>query len=356
VSAAPFAGQEAALLGRPLLKILTAAGERVIDGTNVLVTGAAGSVGSALVARLARGGAARIVAVDHHEASLFRLGRDLPASTPIELRLADVRNTEKMRRVIGETRPSAVFHMAAYKHVPFGETEPDETIAVNVLATAALARICSEAGVGHYVYSSSDKAVNPLSLYGATKRIAESAVLAIAQRQPTTTAHVVRYVNVLGTSGSVIETFAAQARAGRPLTLTDDRMTRYWMAMDEATALVIHSLALGQRSRSLPDTGEPIPVKAMAVRVSRLVHGDDHDPDVVITGARPGERMAEELFSRSEQVVHCDDGPVLRVLHSRQAMCDERAPIMVDELARSVVDLPAAALRARVMAFAEELQ
>ncbi len=346
----------ATLLGRPLKKIPVAEGLESLTGATVLVTGAAGSVGSALVARLARSCIDRVIAVDHHEASLFRLGRDLGRRAPVELRLVDVRNTDKVRRILHETRPPFVFHLAAYKHVPFGESEPDEAISVNVFGTAGVARASAEARVRSFVYPSSDKSVNPPSLYGATKRIAEATIQSLADEQDAMNLHVVRYVNILGTSGSVIETFAKQVREGSPLTLTDDRMTRYWMAMEEGTSLLIHAVALPTGSCTLLDVGDPITVRAMATRVARIVRDDDSEPEIVITGSRPGERLAEELLSRSESVTRCDDDPVFRVVHSRRQECGARVEGILKELPALISQASAAKLRAQTMAFATELQ
>jgi len=345
------------LLGRRRRFIEITAGLRVLQGASALITGAGGSVGSALARRLGTLGVAQITAVDHHEASLFRLGRDTAGSAPIALRLADVRNVDKMARILREYRPTAVFHLAAYKHVPIGEQEPDEVMTVNVQATAELLRAASSAGVDHFVYPSSDKAVNPPSLYGASKRLAESAVLARAMDSSAMAVHVVRYVNILGTNGSVIETFARQIREGLPLTLTDAHMTRYWMTMDEAIDMVIHALALSSGSCTMLDVGEPIPVREMAVRVARLVAPElDTPPTMVETGPRPGERLAEELFSRSERPLGRELDDVWEIAHARRAECSGRIRAMLDELERLIAEAPPDCLRTRAMELAAELQ
>ena len=351
----PFSGENlSALLGRPLRRLDVEGGERELTRARVLVTGAAGSVGRALVRRLLAYQPETIAAIDNHEASLFHLARDAPPDAPLELRVADVRNETKMRRILSEVRPQVVFHLAAYKHVPFGEREADEPVSVNVLGTSVVTRCAAEAGVRHLVYPSSDKAVNPPSVYGATKRLAEAILLDHAAASPLPAIHIVRYVNIVGSSGSVLETFAQQAQHGQPMTLTDERMTRYWMAMDEGTDLLIHALSLPSRSRTLLDVGAPVPVKEMAERLCRLVRADGSTPDFVVTGARPGERLAEELTSESEYLRRQAEG----VLSIESEGSERRRATdgMLKELRELLDDGDTDNLRVRVMELARELQ
>jgi FlaA1/EpsC-like NDP-sugar epimerase len=349
-----FAGQHLpALLGRPLCRIPTEDGRRQLARSRILVTGAAGSVGTALVSRLLDLDPELIVAVDTHEASLFRLLRSLPTGAPVDLRVADVRNETKMRRMFADVQPAVAFHLAAYKHVPFGEREADEPVTVNVLGTDVVARAAAAANTAQLVYPSSDKAVNPPSIYGATKRLAETVLLAHAASHRTPAVHVVRYVNILGSSGSVLETFAQQARAGSALTLTDPRMTRYWMAMDEGVDILIHSLSLASGSLTVLDTGEPTPVKAMAERLFGIL-GEGTRPTFTVTGARPGERLAEELVSESEEVSTLGNG-VLCIQRLRPAK-GPPAGALVAELKALVEAGDPEALRERVMQLARELQ
>lgn len=353
----PFASSNLPkLLGRPLRSIATEDGACQVRGARVLVTGAGGSVGSALVARLVDLEPERIVALDTHEASLFRLARDLAPKAPLDLRVADVRNVPKVRRVFQETRPTIVFHLAAYKHVPLGEREPDEPVSVNVLGTHAVATAAVEAHAEHFVYPSSDKAVNPPSVYGATKRIAETLLLALARSHTRPAIHIVRYVNIIGSSGSVLETFVDQSRTGSPLTLTEPRMTRYWMAMDEAVDLVLHALGMPSASRTMLDPGEAVRVQTMAERVYGLLRGRTGPPRFVVGGPRPGERLAEELASPSEKLARCGDGPILQVLPSAP---DRPAPNLdgvVDEISTLLAVDDAERLRARIMELARLFQ
>ena len=210
------------LLGRPELPLDWTAAKRELAGARVLVTGAGGSVGSRLAETLLDLGPAHLTLLDHHDHALFGLRRRLddltrerPRTRPSwSLALADIRDRGRMQRVLDEARPDVIFHMAAYKHVPFGEEFPEETFAVNVLATDQLLRLAAERGITRLVYPSSDKAVHPPSLYGATKRLSETLVGRFAHDLERRFV-AVRYVNILGTHGSAIETFAAQV-AGRP--------------------------------------------------------------------------------------------------------------------------------------------
>ncbi len=344
------------LLGRPLRAVPLEPGARQIADACILVTGAGGSVGSGLIARIAPLHPSRVIALDSHEASLFRLRRDAPADLPLELELADVRNAVKVQRLFREIRPDVVIHFAAYKHVPIGERAPDEPVSVNVIGTDIVARAAIATGVRHLVYTSSDKAVNPPSVYGATKRLAEAVLRAHAASQTTTAIHILRYVNIVGTSGSVIETFAAQVRAGAPLTITDSRMTRYWMAMDEAIALVWHALGQPSGSHTMLDVGEPSPVRTLGERVAAVVRPDGPPPEFVETGARPGERMAEELVSQNEKLVRCGNDPVWNIVRHRPAEHQGDIPGMLAELTNLLGADDLGSLRQRVMEYSRALQ
>lgn len=344
------------LLGRSLRPIPTENGRELLVGTRVAVTGAGGSVGRNVIARLAQLPVERVVAIDHHEASLFRLSQDLEGAVPLELRIADVRNRKKVERIFSESRPAVVFHFAAYKHVPFAEFGPDEFVDVNVLGTQSVIAAAAAAGVGHLIYPSSDKAVNPPSVYGATKRIAETILIAASDPHASLSTHVVRYVNVLGSSGSFSETCALRARAGASPTLTGEQMKRYWMAMDEAVDLLWHGLALPSGSRTVLDTGDPIPVKTMAERIYHAAAPRGMVPDFILTGPRPGERLAEELASANERLVRCGDDPVLRVEHGCAAQQRQLIHGAVDELRSIFAAGDAPRLQQKLMSLAQQLQ
>jgi FlaA1/EpsC-like NDP-sugar epimerase len=241
------------LLGRPEFGgDLTEAARELASGRRVLVTGAAGSVGWPLAELLAAAEPERLVLVDHHEYSLFSLERALGRSPSYEL--ADIRDERGLSAMFERHRPQVVLHLAAAKHVPYGERFPELAVASNVLATAALLDLAGAAGVETFVYPSSDKSVDPPSLYGATKRLGEA--LTQAQRQT-----VVRFVNIIGTRGSVIETFTHQVIAEQPLSVTDARMTRYWISMHEALwSLLSAPRAAPGGSLLMPACGEAVPL------------------------------------------------------------------------------------------------
>ena len=344
------------LLGRPTRTVPIDAGAATLRDACVLVTGAGGSVGSALVSRLAPHRPARIVALDSHEASLFRLGRDAPPDVTMDLELADVRNEAKLARLFRTYRPDVVIHLAAYKHVPIGERAPDEPVSVNVIGTDTIAHVAMTFGARHLVYTSSDKAVNPPSVYGATKRLAEALLQAHAQAHSTTAIHILRYVNILGTSGSVIETFAAQILAGSALTITDRRMTRYWMAMDEGVALICHSLGLPTGSHTLLDVGDPHPVHSLGERVAAVIRPAGPPPAFVELGARPGERLFEELASPNEQLVRCGDAPVWNIVRRESTTRLQIVPDMLSEVRKLLAGDDLSGLRQRVMEYSKTLQ
>jgi FlaA1/EpsC-like NDP-sugar epimerase len=351
-----FTGKNAErLLGRPLRAIPTEAGRALIRDARILVTGAGGSVGSGLIARLAAEPVGSIIALDHHEASLFRLGRDLPEAS-LDLVLADVRNQDKVGRILREKRPDLVFHLAAYKHVPLAEYGPDEFVAVNVVATRELAEACAREGVRQFVYPSSDKAVNPPSAYGSTKRLAETLLLALAARAPSMGVHIVRFVNILGSAGSISETLAQRARVDAPVPLTSPEMTRYWMAMDEAVDLLWHSLALPSGSRTVMDVGESVPVVTMAERLFTLVRGEGSRPEFLEIGIRPGERLFEELFSPSESLEMEAGSPVFRVCCETEAEQRKVIETALPELAALLARDDQRALHHRMTEIARELQ
>ncbi|MCC6179636.1 MAG: polysaccharide biosynthesis protein [Chloroflexi bacterium] len=314
-----------ALLGRPELPLDWSAARAALAGRRVLVTGAGGSVGAYLAETLLDLGPASIALLDHHDHALFALRRRLDDLIRVRteapdwrLVLADLRDEARLARTLADTRPDVIFHMAAYKHVPFGEEFPEETFAVNVLATERLLAHAATLGTETVVYPSSDKAVNPPSFYGATKRLSETLVGRYA-RETGRRFVVCRYVNILGTNGSVIETFAAQVAAGQPLTITDPKMTRYWVGMREATWLVVQAAALGRPGQVLMlDVPDEVPVVDMARRVEALMAPGGPALELRVTGRRPGERLREELVSANEEFVPGPCPGLLEVVNGRR--------------------------------------
>ena len=292
------------LLGRPEFNGDNHTAARLVRDRRVLVTGAAGSIGWPLAQTLLAAAPARLILLDHHEHSLFSLERSLGEHPAAAYELADVRDESRLRRIFDRQQPEIVIHLAAAKHVHYGERFPDGAVEANVLATDTILRLSESAGVEALVYPSSDKSVQPPSLYGATKRIAEALVLAAAVQRRWV---VVRYVNVIGTRGSVIETFTQQIVADRPLSVTDDRMTRYWISMDEAIWCALMAARCGVPGEVvMPACGEPLPIVETARRLAGWYRPQQVPYPVTRTGIRPGERLHEILLSPNESFA---DGP-----------------------------------------------
>ena len=225
-----------------------------LTGRVVLVTGAGGSIGSELCRQIARVGPSRLVLLDHAEDNLFQIRRELVEDRHVlntVAVLADCKEGERMREVFAEHRPAIVFHAAAYKHVHLMEENPVEAVRNNALATRLMCQVAGEAGCKAFVLVSTDKAVSPATVMGASKALAEWAVEAAEQRYPDTAFCAVRFGNVLGSSGSVVPIFRRQIAAGGPVTVTHREMTRYFMTIPEAVQLVIRSGSLAQRRRGL---------------------------------------------------------------------------------------------------------
>jgi FlaA1/EpsC-like NDP-sugar epimerase len=341
----------AVLLGRPSRADAVTATVKTLHDARVLITGAGGSIGAHLSQVLA-GNVQSLTLLDHHEHSLHDLVLSL-ADAPIRPSyvLADVRDAPKMCRVFERERPTHVIHLAAYKHVPFGELFPEETVSVNLTATRQLLDLSMRTGVASFVYPSSDKAVNPPSLYGATKRLSE-----VATQQAARHCHrrysIVRYVNVIGTRGSVIETFSRQLSAGQPLSVTSAEMTRYWMTMDEAVWLLLQAATQAQAGDilMLADLNE-ISLLEMASRLS-VTLGFGSKPEIRITGIRPGERLREELLSANERHTEFGVSGIALVAHEEpKAQLDATIPSFQD-----ASDLAPEMLTARVMSLARKLQ
>jgi FlaA1/EpsC-like NDP-sugar epimerase len=272
----------------------------------VLVTGAGGSIGGELCRQIARVGPQRLVLVESAENSLFEIRRELEEERHFKRAgavLADCKDATRMRELFLEHRPSVVFHAAAYKHVPLMEENPVEAVRNNAVATRIVAAAAGEAGVERFVLVSTDKAVSPATVMGASKALAEWAVEAAQHRYPQTCYTSVRFGNVLGSSGSVVPIFRRQIAAGGPVTVTDTAMSRYFMTIPEAVQLIIRSgdLARGGEIFVL-EMGDPVKIVELARNMIRLA-GNEPDVDIAIEviGRRPGEKIHEELFNPAER-------------------------------------------------------
>jgi FlaA1/EpsC-like NDP-sugar epimerase len=293
------------VLGREPVEVDLVSVASYLEGETVLVTGAGGSIGAELCRQIARLGAARLVLVEQSEAALFAIERELvdergfTAAAPV---LADVRDRNRMRLVFESWRPAVVFHAAAYKHVPLMEANPIESMRNNVLGTRTVANVAVEFGVRRFVLISTDKALNPNSVYGRSKTLCEWIVAARAGQDVATRFVAVRFGNVLGSTGSVIPIFRRQIERGGPVTVTDPAMTRFFMTIPEAASLVVQAGAIGGRGQIFVlDMGEPVNILELARNMIRL-SGKEPEVDIPISfiGARPGEKIHEELFAEGE--------------------------------------------------------
>src|SRR5579875_1778805 len=296
------------MLGREPVRMELERVGAYLRGRVVMVTGAGGSIGGELSRQIARVGPRRLVLVDHAEDNLFEITRELAeerhfnGGVPV---LADCKEEERMREVLAEHRPSVVFHAAAYKHVTMMERNPVEAVRNNSLATRLVARVAGELGVETFVLISTDKAVKPATVMGASKTLAEWAVEAEAALHPRTTYTTVRFGNVLGSSGSVVPIFRRQIAAGGPVTVTDERMQRFFMTIPEAVQLVIRAGSLADSSGQLLvlDMGEPVRIIELAESMIRLSGLEpERDIAIEIVGARPGEKFSEELVNPYERL------------------------------------------------------
>ncbi len=294
------------LLGRdaiPPNQILLA---KTIVGKTVLVTGAGGSIGSELCRQILALRPATLLLVEVSEPALYEIHRELHEGADIRIvpLLASVQDAARLGEIMRAWKPDTIYHAAAYKHVPLVEHNPGEGIRNNVFGTQILARAAVSAGVAHFVLISTDKAVRPTNVMGTTKRLAEMILQAMAAENTRTCFAMVRFGNVLGSSGSVVPLFREQIRSGGPVTITDDEMTRYFMTIPEAAQLVIQAGAMAKGGEVFVlDMGEPVKIRDLAVKMielSGLAVRDDANPggdiEVSVVGLRPGEKLYEELL------------------------------------------------------------
>jgi len=293
------------LLGRDTVELDEEALSSFLQGRRVLVTGAGGSIGSELCRQLARLEPERVILLEQAEGALFQVHSELKRTWPGLVTvpaICDVCDEQRLMAIFAEHRPDVVFHAAAHKHVPMMEWNPGEAIKNNVFGTKNVADAAHASGTSAFVLISTDKAVNPTSIMGATKRAAELYVQALAQTSETTFV-AVRFGNVLGSAGSVIPTFQEQIRAGGPVTVTHPDMERYFMTIPEASRLVMQAAAMGQGGELFVlDMGEPVNITQLARDLIRLSGLSESDIPIEFTGVRPGEKLCEVLSSSAENL------------------------------------------------------
>jgi FlaA1/EpsC-like NDP-sugar epimerase len=312
------------VLGREPVRMEIELVGNYLSGRRVLVTGAGGSIGAELCRQIARVRPSRLVVLDHAEDNLFEIQRELIEdrhALDVHAVLADCKEGERMREVFDFHRPDVVFHAAAYKHVGLMELNPVEAVRNNALATRVMARVAGEFNVHTFVLVSTDKAVEPATVMGASKALAEWAVEAAETHYPDTAYASVRFGNVLGSSGSVVPIFRRQIAAGGPVTVTDEGMTRFFMTIPEAVQLVIRagSLANGGEVYVL-EMGEPVRIMDLAedmIRFSGLEPGRDIAIEVI--GRRPGEKLEEVLFNDYE---HLEPTPAQKIMRAVRPPAD----------------------------------
>ena len=337
------------VLGRPQAVLDRQPMSRLVGGRHIMVTGAGGTIGAELVRQIADFAPAGITLLDNGELALYQIDLELAELHPNLPRtavLGDIRDRTRIADVLARETPEIVFHAAALKHVPMVEANPMEGVLTNAVGTRNVADACLTAGVKLMVQISTDKAVNPSSVMGATKRLAESYCQTLdlaGEAQSTTRFVTVRFGNVLGSTGSVVPLFQRQLAAGGPLTVTHPEVTRYFMTVREAVELVLLASALGARDKNacgkifVLDMGEPVKILDLARQIIRLAgHKPDEDIQIEFTGLRPGEKLSETLLHEAEELVPTDaDSLMLAAPRTGDLVALTNAFDELDEAARN---------------------
>ncbi len=330
------------LLGRPPVALDVRGMSEWLSGQTVLISGAGGSIGAELCRQVARLGVARLVCVDVSEAAIYELAQEMRLAHPQmqgHYYTANVRERDRLAAIATLHRPAVVFHAAAYKHVPLMEQLNEvEALHTNVLGTMNLAQVAGECGAARFVLVSTDKAVNPTNVMGASKRLAERVVQAVAAQHPGTQYVAVRFGNVLGSSGSVVPLFTAQIARGGPVTVTHPDIVRYFMTIPEAAQLVVQAGWMGRSGQIyVLDMGEPLRIVDLARLLIRLSGRSEAEVPIVYTGLRPGEKLFEEWLASGE-TTEPTAHPRLRALREQGAL----QPLQLDALVDWVQRLGAA--------------
>ena len=299
------------LLGREPIRLDIDEVHSFIQGKTVLVTGGGGSIGSELCRQIAANQLRKLIILDIYENNAYDIQQELirtwGRALDLEVEIASVRDKAKMYLIFDKYRPNIVFHAAAHKHVPLMEHNPEEAVKNNIFGTYHVVRAAEKYGVQKFVMISTDKAVNPTNVMGATKRFCE--MILQSRRDSLTEFCSVRFGNVLGSNGSVVPLFEKQIAAGGPVTVTDKRITRFFMTIPEAVQLVLKAGAMaGQNQIFVLDMGKPVTILSLAENMIRL-HGLEpyKDIDIVEIGLRPGEKLYEELLMQSETLTKMSD-------------------------------------------------
>jgi len=320
------------LLGRNPVAIKLKQSLAYLRGKRVLVTGAGGSIGSELCRQLLSGGASRLYLFGHGENSIYQIDRELrllqeegvgekAALVPV---IGDLRDTDYVDYILGHLKADAVFHTAAYKHVPLMEENPVAAVENNVFGTENLILAAIKHGTKRFVHITTDKAVEPVSIYGASKYLCEQMVLEAAAGSGNTNFMVVRFGNVLGSRGSIVPLFQQQIQKGGPVTITHPDIRRWFMTISEACSLVLKAGGVGVNGGLyLLDMGEPVRIRDLAEQLIRF-HGYEPDTEIkiVYTGLRPGERMDEPLWSKDEKINETEYSRILQVIREKPFAVD----------------------------------
>lgn len=340
------------LLGRKEVVLDQTSLKSNIEGKIVLVTGAGGSIGSELCRQIARFNPDRLLLLGHGENSIYLIHKELynqyGSKFEIIPVIADIQDRERIFQIMENYRPDRVYHAAAHKHVPLMEYNPKEAVKNNIYGTRNVAEAAKATGVTKFVMISTDKAVNPPNVMGATKRIAEMVVTSLNEEGKTMFA-AVRFGNVLGSRGSVVPLFKEQIAKGGPVTVTDFRMTRYFMTIPEASRLVIQAGALMHGGEVFVlDMGEPVKILDLAKKMISLSGHSEADINIVETGIRPGEKLYEELLSTQERV----DEQVYEKIFVGNV--DAPAKKEVDDFIDTLLELNETELKQRLIDFAQQ--
>lgn len=332
------------LLSRPSIKTDSAAVKKYIKNGVVLVTGAGGSIGSEIVRQVAMFNPNKIILLDKGENGVFEIERELVDErnfhneVPV---ICDIRDRDKVFKIFDEYRPDVVFHTAAHKHVPLMESNPDEAVTNNIFGTKNLLDAAVKYGTGRFVNISTDKAVDPTSIMGASKRVTEKMLQYYAKDNPKVVFTSVRFGNVLGSAGSVIEVFKRQIKGTGVLTVTDPKMERYFMLIPEAVQLVLQAGALGDGGEIFVlKMGERVNVLELAktfIKLSGFTVGKD--VQIKITGNRGGEKIMEELWDKEEAVEDTENPYILRIRPDGNVMKKEEFFEVLNQLKTAAVDM-----------------